>query len=61
MNQIENWFGFLQRLVIKDGQFDSVNLLESKLEKFIVYYNDFLVKPRKWKFTGEKYRELLTN
>lgn len=61
MNQIENWFGFLQRRVIKDGQFGSVNLLESKIEKFIVYYNDFLVKPRNWKFKGEKYRELITN
>lgn len=61
MNQIENWFGFLQRRVIKNGYFDSVNILESKIEGFIDYYNDFLAKPRNWKFTGEKYRLLLEN
>lgn len=61
MNQIENWFGFLQRRVIKDGQFDSVCILESRIGKFIEYYNEFLAYPRNWKFTGEKYRALLTN
>ena len=61
MNQIENWFGFLQRRVIKSGNFDSVNILESKIGCFIGYYNDFLASPRNWKFTGEKYRLLLEN
>ena len=61
MNQIENWFGFLQRRVIKNGNFDSVYMLESKIDRFIEYYNDFLTSPTNWKFTGKKYRALLTN
>lgn len=61
MNQIENWFGFLQKRVIKPGNFDSVNILEAKIEAFIKYYNNFLAKPFNWKFNGKKYRVLLTN
>ena len=59
MNQIENWFGILQRKVIKYGEFPSVKELENNIIEFISYYNIILVKPVKWLFTAEKYRQKL--
>ncbi len=61
MNQIENWFGFLQKRVIKKGQFSSVDDLEGKISEFIGYYNEHLAKPISWTFSGDKYRLKLTN
>lgn len=61
MNQIENWFGKLQKQVINRGEFDSVTNLEHKIDNYISYYNICLAKPCKWKFTGEKYRRLIVN
>lgn len=52
LNPIENWFGKLQRHVIKYGNFSSVKELENKIEKYIAFYNKCLVKPLKWKFKG---------
>lgn len=52
MNQIENWFGILQRKVITQGEFPSVADLEEKIRGFIQYYSDNLAKPMKWKFDG---------
>jgi len=59
INQIENWFAILQRKIIKQGQFSSVDELENNITEFITYYNDFLAKPVKWVFTAEKYRHKL--
>lgn len=59
MNQIENWFGFLQRKVIKFGQFKSIKILENKIDLFIDYYNEHLAKPIKWMFNGDKYMRRL--
>ena len=50
MNQIENWFGTLQRKVIKHGEFNSVESLEKQISDFICYYNDILSKPINWAF-----------
>ncbi len=55
MNQIENWFGILQRKVINQGEFPSVEDLDKKIGKFIQYYSDYLAKPIKWKFRGYNY------
>lgn len=55
MNQIENWFGVLQKKVIKHGQFHSVEELEQKIDAFIQYHNLLLAKPINWKFNGQKY------
>lgn len=52
LNPIENWFGKLQRHVIKYGHFSSVKELENKIENYIEFYNRCLVKPLKWKFKG---------
>jgi hypothetical protein len=59
MNQIENWFGKLQKQVINRGEFDAVKKLENKIDNYISYYNLYSAKPCKWKFTGEKYRRLI--
>ncbi len=52
LNPIENWFGKLQRHVIKYGNFSSVKELEHKIEAYIQFYNRCLIKPLKWKFKG---------
>lgn len=52
LNPIENWFGRLQRQVIKHGSFLSVKELEQKIEAYIGFYNRCLAKPLKWKFQG---------
>jgi transposase len=52
LNPIENWFAKLQRHVIRNGNFLSVDALENKIENYISFYNRCLVKPLKWKFKG---------
>jgi len=52
LNPVENWFSKLQAHVIKYGNFSSVNELESKIDKYVIFYNECLVKPLKWKFKG---------
>jgi len=59
MNQIENWFGLLQKKVIKRGQFNSIKQLEDKVAAFITYYNNCLANSYHWKSEGEKYRHKL--
>ena len=61
MNQIENWFAILERKVIRNGQFDSIKILNTDIANFISYYNNILAKPIKWTFSGEKYRTKITN
>ncbi|MBL4561376.1 MAG: transposase [Labilibaculum sp.] len=55
MNQVENWFAKLQRMVINKGEFPSVKDLEEKISSFIEYYSNHLAKPMKWKFKGYNY------
>ena len=52
LNPIENWFGKLQRHVIRFGNFQSVKELENKIIEYIDFYNRCLLKPLKWKFKG---------
>ncbi len=54
INQIENWFGILQRKVIRRGNFTSTQDLEQKIIDFIIYYNKCLAKPCRWKSKCEK-------
>lgn len=59
LNPIENWFAKLQRHVIRNGNFCSVNELENKILKYIDFHNRCLAKPLKWKFKGfDKNRKL---
>lgn len=60
LNPIENWFAKLQRHVISNGNFSSVEELQSKIEAYVAFYNECLAKPLKWKFKGfDKDREPL--
>jgi transposase len=53
LNQIEVWFSIItRRLLNRRASFMSVEELEQKIWNFIVYYNQFLKKPFKWKFDG---------
>jgi len=52
LNPIENWFAKLQRHTIRNGNFSSVNELESRIETYITFHNNCLAKPLKWKFKG---------
>ena len=62
MNQIENWFGTLQRKVIKHGECNSVDSLEKQITDFIRYYNNILNnKPINWAFDAVKYRQKLAS
>lgn len=49
LNQIENWFGRIQRDVIERGVFTSTKDLDKKLMKYIRQYNKN-AKPLKWKY-----------
>ena len=61
LNPIENWFAKLQRHVVKNGNFKSVQELEQKIEAYIKFYNNCLLKPLKWKFKGFKKGNKLFN
>jgi transposase len=61
LNPIENWFAKLQRHVIENGNFNSVEVLKQKIENYINFYNDCLLKPLKWKFKGFCKAEELKN
>lgn len=61
LNPIENWFSKLQRHVITNGNFYSVQQLEQKIDAYIEFYNDCLLKPLKWKFKGFNKNKKLFN
>jgi transposase len=61
LNPVENWFAKLQRHVISNGNFSSVEELNQKIEKYIPFYNTCLIKPLKWKFKGFIKSEKLFN
>jgi hypothetical protein len=52
LNPIENWFAKLQRHVISNGNFPSVDALRNKIESYISFYNRCLLNPLNWKFRG---------
>jgi len=47
LNQIEIFFGILQRKCLRGGNFTSVSELESQLRQFITYYNTTMAHPFK--------------
>jgi len=61
LNPIENWFAKLQRHVIRNGNFASVNELENKILDYGSFYNAWLAKPLKWKFKGFNKNKKLAN
>lgn len=59
LNPIENWFAKLQTQLINKGNFESVAILQQKINNYIEYYNTYLAKPIQWQFKGfDKQRKL---
>ena len=52
MNQIEVWFGILQRKVLKNGSFLSEEELKAQVLDFVAYWNEESCHPFKWQFRG---------
>ena len=61
LNPIENWFAKLQRHIITNGNFSSIKELELKIDSYIQFYNECLLKPLKWKFKGFNKNKKLFN
>lgn len=53
LNQIEIFFGILQRKCLRGGDFTSVAALESQIREFINYYNSTMAHPFNWTYTGK--------
>jgi hypothetical protein len=52
MNQIEIWFGFLVKKLLKRARFCTIDELKNKIRVFIQYFNDVMAKPFKWTYKG---------
>ena len=53
LNQIETFFGIINRKAVRRGNFTSVADLEEKLRRFIEYYNLTMAHPFQWTYTGK--------
>ena len=53
LNQIEIFFGILQRKCLRGGNFTSVPELESQIQAFIIYYYKTMAHPFNWTYTGK--------
>jgi hypothetical protein len=53
LNQIEIFFGILQRKSLRGGNFKSVTELEFQIQQFITYYNTTMAHPFNWTYTGK--------
>ena len=52
VNQIEIWFGILQRRVLRFSDFRTAADLEKRLVAFIRYWNTHEAHPFRWTFRG---------
>jgi hypothetical protein len=52
LNQVEIWFGTLQRRLLRHGVFDSLEELDRRVLDFIDHYNIHDAHPYAWTFTG---------
>ena len=52
VNQIELWFGILQRRCLENGSFKSVEELRAAVAAFVAYWNGKAKHPFRWSFTG---------
>ena len=50
MNQIEVFFGIINRQLLRRSSYDSVQELENDIRKFIEQYNEISAKPFKWMY-----------
>ena len=52
VNQVEMWFGILQRRCLKNGNFTSRDDPKRQVEAFIALWDTRYKHPFKWSFTG---------
>ena len=52
VNQIEIWFGILQRRVLRYGEFNNVGELSERIAGFIAHWNVVEAHPFRWTFRG---------
>ena len=52
MNQIEIWFGILNRRLLKRKSFKSVAMLEQSIQIFIEQYNELFAHPYNWTYNS---------
>lgn len=52
INQVEIWFGILQRRIIKHGDFKTPEAMVARIESFIRYWNEVEAHPFRWTFRG---------
>ena len=50
MNQIEIWFGIINKQLLKRKSFKSVEELEQCIRDYIVQYNKYYAHPFKWTY-----------
>ena len=53
LNQIEIWFSILVRKLIRRGNFASKQMLKTRIEQFIAYFNATMAKPFRWTYAGK--------
>jgi transposase len=53
LNQIEIWFSILVRKLIRRGNFASKQMLKTRIEQFITYFNATMAKPFRWTYAGK--------
>ena len=54
VNQIEIWFSILERRVLRNGTFDSVEHIEDRTLGYIDHWNTYEVHPFNWTFRGTR-------
>jgi len=52
INQVEIWFGVLQRRILKHGDFASPEAMVARIEGFIEHWNRFEAHPFRWTYRG---------
>jgi transposase len=57
LNQVELWFGKLQRRLIRRGVSQSLEDLDRQVLAFIAHHNALEARPYAWTFTGYPLRE----
>jgi len=53
LNQIEIWFGVLQRRLLRRGEFESKKDLTEQLLRYLEYHNTHWAHPYQWTYTGK--------
>jgi len=54
LNSIEVWFSILTKHVLNRGNFTSREDLRQKIQRYVVYYNQYLAKVCKWSVVKTK-------